>query len=195
MSDETTNILRVTICGPSAIGKTCLIRRSQTTDFKFPYKPTVADVFTKEITIGKKTIKLDLTDSAGREDLSNIRVITYMFTDLFFLCFSIVDKKTLDEIKKYWIIELNNYCPKKPYLLVGLKKDLRYYPDESIDLNEIVSYSEGQEFAKKINAVEYIECSAKTGENCEILFEYAGKYLLKKQDKTKRKWYYLWLCK
>ena len=80
---------------------------------------------------------------------------------------------------------MKRYCPKVPYLLVGLKTDLRH--DEAMlqrmkDENKLmVSADEGDALAKKIKAVSYVECSAKEGTNIKAVFESAARSCLAKK--------------
>ena len=45
--------------------------------------------------------------------------------DVFLVCFSLVDKDSLDNVKSIWIPEIRHHNPKTPIILVGTKKDLR----------------------------------------------------------------------
>lgn len=57
-------------------------------------------------------------------------------------------------------------------MLVGCQLDLRNDRKETERRGmPSVTYTEGQQVAKKIGAVAYVECSAKTGEGLYLLFE------------------------
>ncbi len=82
-----------------------------------------------------------------------------------------------------------HFCPDVPYLLVGTKLDLR---DDSQTLEKLrasgqtaVSTQRGEELAKKIKAVKYLECSAKTETNLKNVFDDAVKSVLYKSKKKK----------
>ncbi len=64
------------------------------------------------------------------------------------------------------------FCPDTPIMLVATKKDLRNNPRTIKELSSYrlkpVSYEQGKETASKIQAVAYVECSAKTGEVGEL---------------------------
>ena len=93
------------------------------------------------------------------------------------MCFSLVSQTSLENIKTKWILEVRKHCPGVPLILVGTKKDLR--EDEALVKKlaqtgqKIVTTEEGEKMAKEIQAVKYIECSAKTRENLKEVFDEA----------------------
>ena len=82
-----------------------------------------------------------------------------------------------------------HFCPDVPYLLVGTKLDLR---DDPATLEKMrasgqqsVTTMRGEELAKKIKAVKYLECSAKTESNLKNVFDDAVKSVLYTKKKKK----------
>lgn len=71
-----------------------------------------------------------------------------------FYVFSLADPKSLEHIETYWIPEIKREKPDVPYILVGMKSDLR---DSS---SEKVTTEKGQEMKEKIGARDYVECSS-----------------------------------
>lgn len=77
-----------------------------------------------------------------------------------------------------WIPEIRHHLPGIPIVLVGTKLDIRQDEEQNkskhVDKNNLpVSFSEGQSLARKIDAVRYMECSAKTQEGLNLVFEVA----------------------
>ena len=71
-------------------------------------------------------------DTAGQEDLAEIRRLAYPQTSCFVLCFSVTEKPSFDNLTQgeagqfgKWIEELRNGEPNAKILLTGTKKDLR----------------------------------------------------------------------
>ena len=94
----------------------------------------------------------------------------YPKTDVFVLCFSLVSPKSLINIRDKWIPEIKEHCPDTPYILVGMKSDLRdQYSQESSD--DFVSTAQGFEMSKIIQAYDYIECSALNHQNLKDVIE------------------------
>ena len=82
-----------------------------------------------------------------------------------------------------------HFCPDVPYILVGTKLDLRDDPNTLEKLRasgqQAVSTQRGEELAKKIKAVKYLECSAKTEANLKNVFDDAVKSVLYTKKKKK----------
>ena len=103
------------------------------------------------------------------------------------ICFSIDDKKSFEHVSTYWIPELDkNHTTVRGYfyimVLVGLKADLRSIKDSQ----DLVSKSDAQKLAKKLNFADYIECSSADKSSMEHLFKEALR-LYFDRDVNKRK--------
>ncbi|KAF9764799.1 Transforming protein RhoA [Nosema granulosis] len=174
---------KVVVVGDGACGKTCLLEVFRRNQFPAAYIPTVVDNFAKDVTVvggdmgSDVIVTLALWDTAGQEDYDTIRPLSYRETDLVLICYTIENKKKIPNISKKWLMEIKNYCPKAGYFLVGLKSDLRNLNDPTLDKSAFISTEEGQEIADSIKAVKFIECSARTGDNVNLVFTEAAKYI------------------
>ena len=107
------------------------------------------------------------------------------------MCFSIDNPDSLHNIMDKWSPEVKHFCPKIPIILVGNKKDLRN--DEKIrqELSKLklepVRNEHGKQMAEQVNAVKYLECSAKTKEGVREVFEEAAKAALQSKKKKNKK--------
>merc|ERR1712210_111076 len=72
----------------------------------------------------KTVVKVNIWDTAGQEEFENLRTLTYPDTDLFIVCFSMVERSSFDNVKHLWLKDLNGRAAKTPKFLVGTKKDL-----------------------------------------------------------------------
>ena len=67
-----------------------------------------------------------------------------------------------------WHPEVTHHCPNTPVILVGTKLDLRDDKDTIEKLKKVkmapITYQQGLKMMKDIGAVQYLECSALTGE-------------------------------
>ena len=93
-----------------------------------------------------------------------------------------VNPVSYENISAKWYPEVMHFCPEVPQLLVGTKLDLR---EEAGTLEKLkaagqkpISTAQGEELAKKIKAIKYMECSAKTGESLKSVFDEAVKAVL-----------------
>ena len=78
-----------------------------------------------------------------------------------------------------WIPEIRHHCPNTPVVLVVTKLDTRPIEEYSrAKHDEFVMYQEGQNLANRVRAVSYKECSSKTQEGLNSVFEEAVKAVI-----------------
>ncbi|CAG2167219.1 unnamed protein product, partial [Oppiella nova] len=134
---------------------------------------------------------LALWDTAGQEDYERIRPLSYPDTDVVLICFSVDSRISFANTKLKWEPEINTYLPSVPIVLVGNKSDLisektpeinTYLPSVPIVLvgnksdlisEKTVTTDEGWKMADTINAVAYLECSAKNLFGVKKVFDVA----------------------
>ncbi|CAF4792209.1 unnamed protein product, partial [Rotaria magnacalcarata] len=112
--------------------------------------------------------------------------MAYPNTNVFILCFSIVDPDSYSNILSKWIPELNRYAPRVPIILVGTKLDLRNDPSTLEQLTEKhqrpIAQSQGEYLARICSAKAYLECSSMLNFNIRNVFEQAIEtYILHEQ--------------
>lgn len=59
-------------------------------------------------------IKISLWDTAGQEEFDKLRPLSYPQTDVFLVCFSVVDSTSYENIAAKWIGEIKNGEPNAP---------------------------------------------------------------------------------
>ena len=175
--------IKCVVVGDGAVGKTCLLISYTSNIFPAEYTPTVFDNYSIEVMVENKGIDLQLWDTAGQEDYKRLRPLTYPETDVFVICFSLVSPSSFENIENFWIPEIKQHCPDTPFILVGLKSDLRDDFEQNADelksrgLSPIQT-SNGKNLMAKIKASDYIECSSLKQVNLEEVFESAVKVAL-----------------
>merc|ERR1712232_100553 len=169
--------VKCVVVGDGAVGKTCML--ISYTENKFPkeYVPTVFDNYEAQILVEGKEVKFSLWDTAGQEGYARIRTLSYPKTDIFLLCFSVVNPYSFENVKETWLPELRHHCPNVPIILVGTKTDLR---DDQQTLEglakqkkEVITMEDGNNLAREIRAVKYLECSALTRKGLKAVFDHA----------------------
>ncbi|KAH0789321.1 ras-related C3 botulinum toxin substrate 2 [Histomonas meleagridis] len=169
--------LKCVVIGDGAIGKTCLLISYTSNVFPTDYVPTVFDNYTTNVMCDNEAINLQLWDTAGQEDYKKLRPLSYPETDIFLICFSLVSPASLENVSTQWIPEMREHCKEAPFILVGLKSDLRdeYQKDPSkCEVGEApISTEDGKATASSVGAAHYIECSALKQYNLNEVFQLA----------------------
>ncbi|GMI97738.1 RHO-related protein from plants 9, Arabidopsis RAC-like 7 [Hibiscus trionum] len=166
--------------GDGAVGKTCMLICYSNNKFPTDYIPTVFDNFSANVAVDGSIINLGLWDTAGQEDYSRLRPLSYRGADMFVLAFSLISRASYENVLKKWMPELRRFAPNVPIVLVGTKLDLRedraYLADQMG--SGIITSAQGEELRKQIGAAAYIECSSKTQQNVKAVFDTAIKVVL-----------------
>ncbi|KAJ8527952.1 hypothetical protein K7X08_015403 [Anisodus acutangulus] len=163
--------------GDGAVGKTCMLICYTSNRFPTDYIPTVFDNFSANVAMDGRIVNLGLWDTAGQEDYSRLRPLSYRGADIFVLAFSLISRASYENVLKKWMPELRRFAPDVPIVLVGTKLDLRddnRYVADHMDSN-IITPAQGEELRKQIGATAYVECSSKTQQNVKAVFDTAIK--------------------
>lgn len=127
-----------------------------------------------------------------QEEFDEFRALSYAHTDVFLLCFSMVNPTSFHNITKKWVSEIRAHNPSSPIVLVGTQSDLLLDVNVLINLDRSnvkpVLSSRARSMAEKIRATDYIECSSLTQKNLKEAFDAAIFAAIKnKARKTKKR--------
>ena len=111
-----------------------------------------------------------------------MRSLSYPNTDVFAVCFSLVNPISLENVKNVWIPEVRELVPDAEIILVGTMLDLRMdfeADDGSVEKMKEKGYSPvpssvGENVAKDYGCYEYCEVSAMKGINMIETFTTIG---------------------
>lgn len=150
------------IIGDSCVGKTSLLTRYTTGNFKEEYIATVGiDYFTKNETINDKIISIKLWDTVGQERYKALTQNFFKNAEGVMVVYDITKVESFDNLK-FWINSIKQNMENKniiiPVIIIGNKVDME-------DMREI-SNENAENFAKE-NNYKYFETSAKTGEGID----------------------------
>ncbi|KAL5550963.1 hypothetical protein UlMin_001139, partial [Ulmus minor] len=165
--------------GDRAVGKTYMLICYTSNKFPTDYIPTVFDNFSANVAMDGSIVNLGLWDTAGQEDYSRLRPLSYRGANIFVLAFSLISRASYEN----WMPELCRFAPNVSIVLVGTKLDLHEdisYLADHMGSNVITS-SQGEELRKQIDATAYIECNSKTQQNVKAVFGTTIKVFLQPQ--------------
>lgn len=169
---------KLVIVGDGACGKTSLLYVFTLGEFPTEYHPTVFENYVTDCRIDGKAVQLALWDTAGQEEYERLRPLSYHNSHVILIGFAIDQPDSLENARVKWVNEVKYYCPKVPYILVGLKKDLRSLS------RRFVQAVDAERVAKEIGAKKYLESSALTGEGVDDIFEFATRTSLLVAEKV-----------
>ena len=177
MTDDNILKIKIVLIGEPFVGKTCIINRYVDNNYKENPGSTIGSNYTsKKITIPdlNTEVILDIWDTAGQEVYRSFVKLFYKESKIAILVYDISDRKSFDELKKYWFNEIKEFSKDIIIGIAGNKSDL-------IDKEE-VNEDEARKFAKEINA-SFRLTSALSNIGIEELFlELTKKYLEEKKE-------------
>ena len=94
----------------------------------------------------------------------------YPQTDIFLVCFYLVDKESFKNALNKLIPEVSKNSPNTPIVLVGTKSDLKKSYEGTEKDSEIVPTSDGLNAVQQHKLFSYVECGAKTKDNLTLVF-------------------------
>ncbi len=157
-------ITKCVVVGESGVGKSsisqCYVSGKLAGE---EHDPTIGIEFLcKNVVHSGKNLRIHIWDTAGQERFRSIAQNYFRDAVGALVCFSIINRKSFDNLKRY-LDDLDEYShPRVQKILVGTFSD---YADQ-----RNVSREEAQELADKLG-MEYYEVSAKSGDQVNECFE------------------------
>ncbi|MHA2271028.1 MAG: Rab family GTPase [Candidatus Hodarchaeales archaeon] len=176
-------ILKIVLCGPSLVGKTCLCNRYVDGFFDPDLKKTIGvDFSLKNVTITQETgkiaagreVTLQIWDFAGEDRFRSVLPMYVAGTRGLLLAFDLTMLETLNELPRWLGVVRPQIDDSVPILLVGMKSDL----EQKISREDIDS------FLKKRNIDHFIATSALDGSNVDACFALITEEILKRRIDT-----------
>jgi len=154
-------ILKLVLLGDPAVGKTSLINQYVDYTFETDYRPTLgANIIVKEIKMEKINgiTKLIIWDIAGQKTYDLSRKMFFQGCSGALIIYDVTRESTFDNIENKWLHDFQKFEKNEvAFILIGNKTDLT-------DLRS-VEKEKGEILADNMNATDFIETSAKYGEN------------------------------
>ncbi len=176
---------KLALLGEGSVGKTSLRRTFLGETFKEDYILTMgSDFASKKISLNNIQYNLLIWDLAGQPLFKDIRKAYYRGCRGALVLFDLTRIETF-RLLPNWIAELvsNNKNKRLPIVLIGNKVDLR-------SNKETMLPKYGKQYAEELSVwsgyeVPYIETSALTGENVDIVFTRLVEQIVIKDKKEK----------
>ena len=176
MSDN--DVLKVVLIGESGSGKTSIIQRFSYNLFDPNCASSISSQYISKIIELKdinQILKFDIWDTAGQEKYRSMAKLFYKDAKIILFVYDITSLKSFNEIKSYWISQVQQNCEPNALLGVVANKNDLYNMEQ-------VPKEEGIKLADEIGAI-FQMTSAKSGIGINNLFENIGrKYLDPKFD-------------
>lgn len=163
MNPDYDYIFKILLIGDSGVGKSSLILRFVDDTYSEAFTTTIGvDFKVKIVTVGDKTIKLQIWDTAGQDRFRTITSSYYRGAHGIIVVYDISDYSSYCNVQQ-WIQEIGRYASDDVNkFIVGNKSDL---PSDQRQIEE----STAKEYADSIH-VPFIETSTKLSLNVDKLF-------------------------
>ncbi|KAI4892726.1 hypothetical protein NFI96_009605 [Prochilodus magdalenae] len=149
-------VYNIVMVGNCNVGKTSFIRRFQSGLFSQDHGSTIGvDTFVQTITLGNRTVKLNIWDTAGQERYYSITRQVFHKAQGLLLMYDITSSESFCAVRN-WISQIQERAPADVIMmLLGNKNDCA---------ERKVRLQDGEALARDYN-IHFMECSAATGEN------------------------------
>ncbi len=182
MAENDAYSLKIVALGDGEVGKTCLLFSYANNEYPIDYKVTVFENYAVNVTVDGLQYIVAIFDTAGQADYSKLRYFCYPKTDLFLLCFSVVNPSSFDNVITKWLPDIRAFfhrekCAIPGIILVGTKIDLREDSQILQNLAKIrqkpIRFEQGEKLANEQGLAKYLECSALTQAGVKRVFDEA----------------------
>ena len=132
-SSDHNSLFKVIIIGDSGVGKSCLMQRVTTNEFKQDHEVTVGVEFgSLVIKLEQQIFKLQIWDTAGQENFKSITKIFYKGAHCVLLTYDLTKRYTFENLEQ-WHEEVCTLCePDVIVILVGNQKDREEHREVSV---------------------------------------------------------------
>jgi GTPase KRas protein len=160
---QTVEEMKIAVVGGGGVGKSAITIQFVQNEFVAFYDPTIEDSYRKSFRVGECMILAEILDTAGQEEYKALRDSYMRQMDGFLCVYSIIDKKSFEEIRDDFVEHIRRIkdADQFPCVLYGNKNDL--------ESERMIKTQDVKEYADRIGAAFY-EGSAKRRLHVEDAF-------------------------
>jgi small GTP-binding protein len=163
-------LFKFIVIGDSGVGKSCILLGYTDGRFKDIHETTVGVEFgSKTVKLDEDVVRLQIWDTAGQESFQSITRSYYRGAIACILVYDVTRRSSFTHLTNWHQDAVREGNEFMKFTLVANKTDL--------EDKRVVSTKEGLDFANEHN-MEFIEVSAKMGENIEEAFEVTARNIL-----------------
>ena len=170
--------------GDRSIGKTTLLFRIRTGRLPGDYIPAVLDNYELDHPSG---IRLMMWDTGIADEYSPLRTVICAKEGIYMICYNCVQRASYERVFTRWLPMLLETRPTSPWILVGLKSDLKVAQKDAKDDDAPISNEEAAERVKEHEPALVIQVSSLVGEKIDELVNAAAEALQKAENSGKTK--------
>lgn len=101
--------LRIVIVGDGTVGKTCLAMTYARNEFPKYYVPTVMEEYSANVGVNDDTVVMSLWDTAGQEEYTRLRLLSYPGTNVIVICFALDSHNSYENARFVLYLQLLHY--------------------------------------------------------------------------------------
>ncbi len=163
-------LYKAIIVGPPNVGKSSLVRRYQSDEFRETHTATIgAELSAATFDFPEGRVVLTIADIGGQETFAGLRNQFYQGAHHLIMVYDVTDHSTFEKITNLHEALTEKICIQREDFLGG-----SLVANKSDIVEEAqVTFQEGQLLADLLT-LKFFETSAKTGENVSELFHYAA---------------------
>ncbi|KAK3591828.1 hypothetical protein CHS0354_007685 [Potamilus streckersoni] len=163
-------IVQCAIVGDGMVGKSTMALSFIGQNLPNEYVATVFENYAGRVLVESEQYTVSIFDSAGQHDYEGLRAYTYKDSEVYVICYSVVDRESFQNVREFWVPEAKSFTKRrKPIILVGTQTDLRN--KINCEMDNVVTTEEGNELGKEIGAESFMECSSVLCKGVTEVFE------------------------
>uniref|UniRef100_A0A2K6U3Z1 Ras homolog family member D n=1 Tax=Saimiri boliviensis boliviensis TaxID=39432 RepID=A0A2K6U3Z1_SAIBB len=165
--------VKVVLVGDGGCGKTSLLTVFADGAFPESYTPTVFERHLISLQVKGKPVHLHIWDTAGQDDYDRLRPLFYPDASVLLLCFDVTSPNSFDNVSAR--VGPPRFCWVQPVIVFATTTTL---------MATVLRTDHGQEMARSVGAVAYLECSARLHDNVHAVFQEAAKVALSSRSRN-----------